>query len=529
MKNSIYLVLIVLLSIAIGFLLGKNDLIPLPTHTQKGGSLKKLNTLVKYLSNDYVDKVNTDSLVNGVIEGIVSQLDPHSQYIPASQRQQMEESMQGNYVGIGVSFYMIEDSIAVVRTLEGGASKKAGILPGDRILMADEDTLYQKNLLSEDVVFRLKGMPNTDVALKIHRQSNDSVYHFKIRRGKVPLPSVSTYYMMNEGMGYLKLNRFSQTTYDEFVAAIKVLKAQGMEDLILDLRDNPGGYLFPAEQIADDFLPEGAAIVTVKSNNGKRNQTKATSGGIFENGALYILVNEQSASASEVLAGALQDNDRAWIVGRRTFGKGLVQQQMPLGGGDVLRLTTARYYTPTGRSIQKPYEGNERDAYFSELQARYDSGEMGDSEKVAVADSLAFKTPKGRTVYGGGGIIPDVYVPNPNSAEEEWNDFLIGSNLMNRFVFLELDKDRAKYSFSDPDTFFENPLPDSEALFEAFTIYCQDNQLPINTDKKDKVLTSIKAYMALQLFGEAIFNRILNTEDVFIETILAEVGRAFEK
>ena len=459
MKNSIYLFLIVLLSVAIGFLLGRNDLIPLPTDTLKSGSLKKLNTLVKYLSNDYVDKVNTDSLVSGVIESIVYQLDPHSQYIPASQRQQIEESMQGNYVGIGVSFYMIEDSIAVVRTLEGGASKKAGILPGDRILMADDDKLYQKNLLSEEVVLRLKGMPNTLVALKIHRQTNDSVYHLKIRRGKVPLPSVSTYYMMDEGIGYLKLNRFSQTTYEEFVVAIKALKAQGMEDLILDLRDNPGGYLVPAEQIADDFLPEGVSIVTVESNNDKRTQTTATSGGLFENGAVYVLVNEESASASEVLAGALQDNDRAWIVGRRTFGKGLVQQQMPLGGGDLLRLTTARYYTPTGRSIQKPYEESEREVYFSELEARYDSGEMGDSEKVAVADSLAFKTPKGRIVYGGGGIIPDVYVPNPNSAEEEWNDFLIGSNLVNRFVFLELDKDRAKYSFSNADTFLKTPFP----------------------------------------------------------------------
>ena len=388
------------LSLAIGHLIGSNNLLnddkPAPVYE----SVQKLNQLLIYLSNDYVDKINTDSIVGVVIEEIVNELDPHSVYIPVVQKQALSESMQGNFMGIGVSFFIVQDSIAVVRVLEGGPSEKAGLKSGDRILTVDQDTLYQKQLTSEAVVSKLKGSSVNPIKLQVYRKRTDSIYSFKFKRGPVPLPSVSSSYMINETIGYIKINRFSQTTFPEFRKALEKLIAQEMEDLVLDLRGNPGGYLLPAKQIVDDFLAANKPIVIVEGNNGFRERTVASSSGLYENGGLYVLVDENSASSSEIIAGAIQDNDRGFIVGRRTFGKGLVQQQMPLGGGDQIRLTTARYYTPTGRSIQRPYDSTSRSDYYGEVQQRFETGEMDDESNVPKNDSLAFTTSKGRTVYG---------------------------------------------------------------------------------------------------------------------------------
>ena len=367
---------------------------------------------MNYLSEDYVDKINTDSLVSVVIEDIVDELDPHSVYIPVQQRQALSESMQGNFEGIGVQFFMKNDTIAVIRVLEGGPSQKAGLKSGDRILMADQDTLYAKGKTNQEIIARLKGPSGDPVQLTVYRKKNDSIYKFDLNRGPVPLPSVSSSYMLKEGVGYLKINRFSQTTYPEFEQALNKLVKQDMEHLILDLRGNPGGYLLPAKQILDDFLSSGKPIVIVEGNNGRRERTIASSDGRFEKGNLYVLVDEDSASASEVIAGAIQDNYRGWIIGRRTFGKGLVQQQMPLGQGDQIRLTTARYYTPTGRSIQRPYDSTTKSDYYAEVNQRYGSGEMEDPINIPTNDSLEFTTPSGRKVYGGGVITPDIYMPN---------------------------------------------------------------------------------------------------------------------
>lgn len=417
-RNTIFLFLIVVLSAAIGYLFGSNFSPKVVAKNVAHPSITKLNRLMTYLTQDYVDKINADSLVRVVIEDIVDELDPHSVYIPAVQNESLAESMKGNFEGIGVQFRMIRDTISVSRVLEGGPSERAGLKSGDRILMADQDTLYSKELQNDQIVGRLKGNSSTPVRLTVYRKKQDSIYTFDILRGPVPLPSVSSAYMIDQNTGYIKINRFSQTTYSEFQNSLTSLIEQQMNDLILDLRGNPGGYLLPAKQIADDFLEASKPIVIVEGNNGKRERTVSSSQGLFERGRLYVLVDEDSASASEVIAGAVQDNDRGLIMGRRTFGKGLVQQQLPLGQGDQVRLTTARYYTPTGRSIQRPYDSSSRSDYYAEVRQRYQTGEMGDPTKIPVNDSLIFTTPKGRNVYGGGGITPDIYIANEDSPEE---------------------------------------------------------------------------------------------------------------
>ena len=525
-SNTIFLVLIIFLSISIGFLFGSNFEKSFPVK-KSNSNVDKLNKLLTYLSEDYVDKIDTDSLVRVVIEDIVNELDPHSVYIPAVQSESIAESMQGNFYGIGVQFRILNDTVAVSRVLEGGPSEKVGLLPGDRILIADKDTLYKKSLKSDQIVSRLKGNSPTPVHLTIYRRKQDSIFEFNIVRGPVPLPSINATYMINSNTGYIKINRFSQTTYSEFKEKILSLLNQEMKNLVLDLRGNPGGYLLPAKQIADDFLEINQPIVIVEANNGKREKTISSANGLFEKGKLFILVDEDSASASEVIAGAIQDNDRGLIIGRRTFGKGLVQQQMPLGFGDQIRLTTARYYTPTGRSIQRPYDSSARKDYFAEIHNRYKTGEMRNPKKIPFDDNLIFTTPQGRKVYGGGGITPDIYISDGVDNDELWAKNILNSNIIDLFVFLELDKNSKKYNFDNAAKFFNEDLPNKKEFISSFKKFCKENSLPINIDNyiESSVLNSIKAHIALQLFNENVFNRILNQNDPFFIRTMQEIKK----
>ncbi|MGB1362769.1 MAG: S41 family peptidase, partial [Flavobacteriaceae bacterium] len=518
MKKNLVLFAIVFLSICIGYLLGSEKEI-LMSNQQDSWSMNRLERLLQYINNDYVEEIDTDSLVGEVIEDIVNRLDPHSVYIPAHHRQSIAENMQGNFYGIGVSFLMFKDSVTIIRVLEGGPSEAAGLLAGDRILIADKDTLFQKNYSSEKIMQTLKGRPGTSVDLTIYRKSEDKIFQLEMKRGKVPLPSVDSYYMMEKTVGYLKINRFSQTTYNEFDLALDDLISQGMKKMILDLRDNPGGYLHPAIQISNALLQKDQTIVITKSNMGEEERSLAEGNGNFQEGDLIVLVNGQSASASEIVAGAVQDNDRGWIIGRRTFGKGLVQQQMPLGGGDAVRLTIAKYFTPTGRSIQKPYNGD-REAYDQDLSNRYHNGEMADAKKIPVTDSLAYKTPKGRTVFGGGGITPDFYISNKNTEQEEWNSLLLNSNMMNNFVFEELDKNRKKFNDFAMVDILEGQFEDLLPWHDLFVKYCADKQVEVTIEEWE-TLRAVKAYLGLQLFGENTFNQIKNQHDLFLETAIS--------
>ena len=522
-SNNLYLWIIIILSVLLGFTFGSNQHIIFNATNIEISSSQKLKQFIKYIETNYVDDIDTDSLVNTIIEDVVEQLDPHSVYIPKEEMQQIAENMQGSFVGIGVSFFMEQDTVSVVRVLDNGPSKAAGILPGDRILIAGKDTLFGKNRSSASVIKSLKGKPNTEVALKVYRKTTNQLLSLTLKRGDVPIPSVHGY-MLSEGVGFIQINRFAQSTGNEFRKLLTNLKEQGADQLVLDLRDNPGGYLHIAEEISDAFLPKDDVIVITQSNQGKRKIAVATEFGLFEKGQVYVLINGQSASASEVVAGALQDNDRGWIVGQRSFGKGLVQQQMPLGAGDAIRLTTARYYTPTGRSIQRPYEDG-KDSYYNEIGARYQTGEIQERDSVPLNDSLKFTTPGGRTVYGGGGIIPDKYVRGTLNLDQEWDNYVLGSNLVNRFVFLEIDKNRRLYVFNSLEELIEKPLPNKEILLESFKAYFADQGVPIGMENVALIENSIKAFIAFQLYGQEAFLEITHKQDPFItkvKTLLEE-------
>lgn len=514
MKNNFILFSIIGLSILIGYFLGNEN----EFHYREIGGNEKINRverLLNYIENDYVERINTDSLVGIVIEDIVNKLDPHSVYIPSFDRQLIVENMQGKFYGIGVSFFLVRDTVTVIRVIKDGPSEKAGLLAGDRILIANQDTLYQKKYSAEKIMSVLKGKPGTDVKLKLYRKSEDLIIDVDLKRGKVPLKSVESSYMLNDSIGYLKINRFSQTTFNEFESALKKLLSEGMHKMILDLRDNPGGYLHSAKQISNTFLSKGQTIVITKTNTGEQEKSVAKGDGIFQKGHIIILVNEQSASASEIVAGAIQDNDRGWIIGRRTFGKGLVQKQMPLGGGDAVRLTIAEYFTPSGRSIQKPYSNN-RNEYYDDLNNRFENGEMADQTKIPIIDSLSYKTPKGRIVYGGGGIIPDKYVSNQNTKEEQWNDLILNSPLISNFIFDQLDLNRKAFSLLKEGELLKNLNPALIPSYEEFYEYCKTKGVEFKNGEKE-TLKALRANLALQLFGENTFNRIINQGDIFIE------------
>ncbi len=482
----------------------------------------KIKRLMDYIERDYVDNVNTDNLLDEAITQMLGKLDPHSVYIPKENLQSIQENMQGKFVGIGVQFRMINDSITVIQPMKGGPSIKAGIKAGDRIIAANGDTLSGRGLTSNDVPKFLKGKPNTDVNLQVYRKTNDSVFNVDITRGDVNIKSVDLAYMMNKNIGYIKLDRFAANTYREFKASLNELQSQGMKSLVLDLRGNGGGFVHMATQIVDELLEEDKLIVFTKNNKGDIEKTFATSKGDFEDGGLYVLIDENSASASEIVAGALQDHDKGTIIGRRSFGKGLVQVEMDLGDGSAVRLTTARYYTPTGRSIQKPYSKNGDDSYYNDYQKRVQSGELTNEDKIPVVDSLQYTTPKGKIVYGGGGIIPDIFVAIDTTSF--LNNFYFRT--VNNFSFDYVDGNRKeiteKWSLDD----FVKNFDKDDTVFEEYLSKIKE-LTKVSRRTKETLRTYVKASIANELFGDVGFYRIIHTNDKMLQKVL-ELDRSKE-
>lgn len=521
-KNK-YIPLIIGVAIAAGVVIGgKLNFTDTSDNLFTTNSKKdKINRLIDYIDFEYVDEINTDSIVDVTVNGILDNLDPHSTYIPKEDLQRITENMKGDFVGIGINFYPYKDSIAVIKPTEGGPSERAGIMSGDRILLADGDTIFGRNITNEAIIEKLKGDKNTKVKLTVYRKGEDDLLEFNVKRKDIPIKSVEAAYMLTDQLGFIKINRFAESTYKEFKVALEELQALGATKLALDLRDNPGGFLGIAEQIADEFLEDDKLILFTKDKKGREERTYATRRGDFEEGEIYILINENSASASEVIAGALQDNDKGIIVGRRSYGKGLVQREMALGDGSAVRLTVSRYYTPTGRSIQRPYTNGNNNSYYNDYYKRLRTGELADEKSIVVDDSLKFTTPKGKIVYGGGGIIPDVFVPIDRMFDNETINYLRRRGHFGYFVFEELDKDRSIYANISKYDFINN-FEVSDEVVVRFQEYINRSERTNITfvAYNDEIRRLIKATLGRQLFDDNAFEEIINKEDIMVQEVV---------
>lgn len=523
MKNSNrYLPIFIFTSLGLGVLIGGLLNFPVTTATAPQNAYKnKLNRLIDFIENEYVDDVNTDSIVDLTVNNILAELDPHSIYIPPSEQTEVAEYMKGDFVGIGVNFYMYKDTVAIIRPIENGPSEKAGLKAGDRILYAGNAKLFGRKLPTDSLYSKLKGKEGSELELTIFRKSENRKLKVKVTRDIIPIKSVDASVILNLTTGYIKINRFAETTYDEFRTALESLEKKGAKSLIIDLRDNGGGYMEKANEIADELLPDKELIVFTKNKKGRIDKTFATEKGSFETGKVFIIINENSASASEILAGAIQDNDRGTIIGRRSFGKGLVQREMDFEDGSAVRLTVARYYTPSGRSIQKNYEkGN--DAYFSEFEKRFENGELYKKDSIKIADTLKFKTKKGRIVYGGGGIVPDVFVPLEVEHGQESIAYMMQSGIVGHFVFEQLDQNRkvfAGMAYAD----FLLKMEQSDVYFNAFQKYLLNNGIALSL-AKNKLLVKryLTAEFARQLYSEDKYFEITIKEDPMIKAALGQ-------
>ena len=519
-KFKVYIPFIIGLAVAAGIFIGGNlDFGDTSDKLFTSNSKKdKLNRLIDYIDYEYVEDVNTDSIVDVTVNGILDNLDPHSVYIPKEKMKRSAENMKGNFVGIGINFYTFKDTITVIKTVENGPSAKAGIKGGDRILEANGKSLLGET--NDSLVETLRGKRYSEVKLKVYRKGEPKLLTFNVTRDVVPIKSVDAAYMLTEDLGYIKINRFAESTYKEFKKALKRLKKEGANSLVLDLRENPGGFLEIAVNIVDEFLEDNKLIVYTKNKKGDMEKSYSTSKGDFENGELFVMIDENSASASEIIAGALQDNDKGTIVGRRSYGKGLVQREMQLGDGSAVRLTVSKYYTPTGRSIQRSYANGNTD-YYDDYSYRMKSGELIDESKIEVADSLKFTTPKGKVVYGGGGIIPDVFVPLNRKMENETLSFLERKGFFNNFIFEEIEKDRNYYSSISRQDFFDNYLVEDNMIkdFEEY-LKIKTRSNIVFVAYREEVKHYLKATIAEQLYGFGAYHKILNKHDDMIDKVI---------
>ena len=518
--NNKYLPILIFATLAFGVFLGSALNFKTSANLfQINAPKNKLNTLIDFINEEYVDHVNADSIVDLAVTNILEKLDPHSVYVSPSQQAVVAESMKGDFVGIGVNFFMYQDSVAIIKPLLNGPSEKAGIKSGDRILFANKDQLFGRKLPSDSLFSKLKGEIGSEVTLTVYRKSENKKIKFKVKRDVVAIQSVDVSLMIQPTIGYIRINRFSGTTYDEFKTGLTALKKQGAQSLVIDVRDNGGGYLEQAIKIADELLKDKQLIVFTKNNKGKIDKTFATATGDFEIGKVFILINENAASASEILAGAIQDNDRGIVIGRRSFGKGLVQREMNFDDGSAVRLTVARYYTPTGRSIQKSYSNGTED-YFNEFDKRLENGELYKKDSIKVDDTLRFKTPKGKVVYGGGGIVPDIFVPLEAEKGQESIVYLMGSGVVSYFVFEQLDQKRKEFSGLS----FEQLLlkmEKTDGYFDNFQKYLSKSGLVIKLDgNKALVERYLSAEFARQLFTDQKYYEILLKEDAMIKAVL---------
>lgn len=520
-KYQIRLPLILCLGLAGGVFIGAS-LNTKKTSSDVGKDVQKLREVLTYIEGKYVDSVKTDKLVDESIAHLLGKLDPHSVYIPASDRKMADEELQGNFDGIGVEFNIFQDTIVVISPLSGGPSESLGILSGDKIVKVDDKNVASIGITTVDVMKLLKGPSGTEVKVTIVRAGVDEPLEFNIVRDKIPQRSLDVAYMVDGETGYIKVSRFAATTYDEFSEALATLKSRGMKKLILDLQSNGGGFMHIAIKMADDFLSDGKKIVYTNGKDTELNtDATSTANGNFETGDLIVLVNEWSASASEIVSGALQDHDRALIVGRRTYGKGLVQSLFDLSDGSELRLTISRYYTPSGRSIQKPYDDEEE--YSLDILSRYNKGEFFHSDSIKFNDSLKYVTQNGRTVYGGGGIMPDYFIPLDTTLNSHYLNEFYTSNAIYEYAFKYADKHREELEKKGFDAYYSKFNVTDEMLNDLVKLGQRKKVKPDYAELKTRkklFQVHLKAQIARKVWGNEGLYPIMNeTNEIFQQAL----------
>ena len=527
MENKIrpFWVAVILLS---GFLLGLYYNNRGASHSKVSVNGGKFDEVLWYIGQHYVDSVDGHQLEDEAITAMLDELDPHSVYVSEEEFNEMNDPLLGSFEGIGVQFRIESDTIAIVSVIKGGPSEKVGILAGDRFVYVDDSLVAGKKIKNEDVMRMLKGPKGTKVKVSVFRRGMEGLMDYTITRGVIPTYSVDIAYMIGDGIGYIKLSKFSATTHDEFKKNAFKLESQGMEKLILDLRGNSGGYLKAAVDIADEFLYSGKMIVYTEGRNRPRQEMKSSWHGCFEDFPLVILIDSESASASEIVAGAIQDNDRGTIIGRRSFGKGLVQEQMMLSDNSAIRLTVARYYTPTGRSIQKPFDGD-REKYLLESFDRYENGELFSEDSIHFADSLKYFTPEGKVVYGGGGIMPDIYVPLVDDSTEYYFNRIVNLGLLYQYAFDYTDRHRQELGRYKSVEAFSKSFTVTDAMFNELVKKAEEKGIK-GTDVQKQVArretnTLLKAYIARNLFDDEGFYPIYAPMDEVLQRAIEEIKK----
>ena len=497
-------------------------------NTQNISGNNKFNSILSLINNEYVDHVNMDSLIEETIPELLSHLDPHSTYIPAKDLKAVNDELDGTFSGIGISFMLKNDTISIIEVLSGGPSEKVGLMPGDRIVSVDDSIVAGKNFTNEKVHSILRGEKGSQVKLGIKRNTAKETLHFDLIRDDIPVTSVDAAYIIAPEIGYIKVNKFGRTTYNEFLTSMTQLRNEGAQKYIIDLRGNGGGFMEMAILMANEFLPDDNIIVFTKGRTKRESISTVSDGnGSFYDSEVVVLIDEYSASASEILAGAIQDNDRGLIIGRRSFGKGLVQRQTELPDSSALRLTVSRYHTPSGRCIQKEYTPGKTNDYDYDIINRFNHGEAFNADSIKLNKSLEFTTAHGRKVYGGGGIMPDVFVPNDTSGITNYYLKIANAGLLQKFAFDYCDTNRDKLNQSEDANDLLNKLPSDETLLQSFVKYATQNGIParwyyINISSA-LIVNQIKSLIARDILGSQSFYHIYNTQDNCVQKAISEL------
>lgn len=536
-KKNLSLVIIVLAALISGILLGNL----IATREQKGfndafgnifknfsSSNNKISEIIQLIDNYYVDTVDVNNLTEEMATELIAKLDPHSVYIPAKDLEIVNNELEGSFSGIGVQFNIQNDTIMIISVISGGPSEKVGLLAGDRIVMVDDSVFTGKQINNEKVLRKLRGPVDTKVKLGIRRHGTKEILEYSITRGEIPVSSVDISYMVAPQTGLIKVNKFGESTYSEFLVAIAKLKKEGAAKFIIDLRENSGGYLERAISMINEFLPAGQLIVYTEGKSYPRYDANSNGTGSCINNPVVVLIDEFSASASEIFAGAIQDNDRGIVIGRRSFGKGLVQQQKPLSDGSAIRLTVAKYYTPSGRSIQKPYQIGNNEDYNMDLYNRFLHGEFYTKDSIHQEDTIAYKTLSGRTVYGGGGIMPDIFIPRDTTEFTPYLNKVVNYAHLYQFAFAYTDKNREKLSKQKSWKAMVSYL-DSQPLLQEFVAYAEEKgvkAVPKEVKQSEKfILTRLKAYISRNILGDAGFFPILFKDDEAVKKAVEELAK----